>query len=137
MTTNGHRFSYRIPLYEIDMGQAVYHGNYFHLFELAREALLRDLGFGYPELVARQIHLAVVEAHCQYRRPVRYDDLIDIFTAISILKSRSIQFHQQLFLNATGKLATDVRLTTISVNFDGKPIPLPPELRQRLETLIK
>lgn len=137
MTTNGHRFSYRIPFYEIDMGRAVYHGNYFHLFELAREALLRDLGFSYPELVARQIHLAIVEAHCQYRQPVRYDDQIDIFTTIPILKSRSVQFCQQLFLSATGKLATEARLTTISVSFAGKPIPLPPELRQKLETLIK
>jgi acyl-CoA thioester hydrolase len=118
------------------MGQAVYHGNYFHFFELAREALLQDVGFGYPELVARQIHLAVVEAHCQYRQPVRYDDLIDIYTTITALKSRSIQFRQQLFLSATGKMATEARITTVSITFAGRPIPVPPELRQGLETLI-
>jgi acyl-CoA thioester hydrolase len=132
---NGHHFSYRIPLYEIDIGQAVYHGNYFHFFELAREAFLRDLGFGYPELVARQIHLAVVESHCQYRQPVRYDNLIDIYTTIPRLKSRSVQFHQQLYLTATGKLATEALITTVSVSFAGKPVPLPPELRQKLEIL--
>jgi acyl-CoA thioester hydrolase len=137
MTTNGHRFSYRIPLYETDMGQAVYHGNYFHFFELAREELLRVLGFSYPELVGQQIHLAIVEAHCRYRQSVRYNDQIDIYTTIASLKSRSVQFHQQLFLSATGKLATEVRLTTVSINFAGKPVPLPPELRRRLETLIK
>jgi acyl-CoA thioester hydrolase len=118
------------------MGQGVYHGNYFHFFEMAREALLRDLGFGYPELVSREMHLAIVEVHCHYRQPVRYDDQIDIYTSISGLKSRSIQFHQRLFFSATGKLATEVRLTTICINFAGKPIPLPPELRQSLEDLI-
>ncbi|AEB09281.1 acyl-CoA thioesterase [Desulfobacca acetoxidans] len=136
MAGKGHRFSYRIPLFEVDMGQAVYHGNYFHLFELAREQLLRDLGFGYPELVARQIHLAVVEAHCRYRQPVRYDDQIDIITVIPSLKSRGVQFQQQLFLTATRKLATEVRLTTISIDFSGKPVPLPPELRQKLVVFI-
>ncbi len=136
MSSQRHHFSYRIPLFEIDMGQAVYHGNYFHFFELARENFLRDLGFGYPELVAREIHLAVVESHCQYRQPVRYDDQIDIYTTITALKSRGIQFHQQLFLNKTGKLATEARITTVSVSFAGKPVPLPPELRQRLETNI-
>lgn len=136
MAGKGHRFSYRIPLFEVDMGQAVYHGNYFHLFELAREQLLRDLGFGYPELVARQIHLAVVEAHCRYRQPVRYDDQIDIITVIPSLKSRSVQFQQQLFLTATSKLATEVRLTTITIDFSGKPVPLPPELRQKLMVFI-
>jgi acyl-CoA thioester hydrolase len=137
MTTNGHRFPYRVPLYETDMGQGVYHGNYFHLFELAREALLRDLGFGYPELVARQMHLAIVETHCWYRQAVRYDDQIEILTTIPTLKSRSVQFHQQLFLKATGKLATEVRLTTISINFEGKPVPLPQELRLLLESFVK
>jgi acyl-CoA thioester hydrolase len=136
MTPKGHHFSYRVPLYEIDMGQGVYHGNYFHFFEMAREALLLDLGFGYPELVARQMHLAIVELHCHYRLPVCYNDQIDIYTTIPTLKSRSVQFHQQLFLSATGKLATEVRITTITINFSGKSIPLPPELRQRLEEFL-
>lgn len=133
---NGHHFSYRIPLYEIDIGQAVYHGNYFHFFELAREAFLRDLGFGYPELVARQLHLAVVEAHCHYRQPVRYDNVIDIYTNISRLKSRGVQFHQQLYLASTAKLATEAWITTISISFAGKPVPLPPELKHRLEIFL-
>ena len=132
----GHRFRWRVPLYEIDLGQAVYHGNYYHFFEMAREALLRQQGFGYPELVARQMHLAVVEAHCRYRQPVRYDDEIEIYTTVTALKSRSITFHQQLFLTATGKLATEVHLTTICISFAGKPVPLPPELRQCLAGLL-
>lgn len=132
-----HRFTCRIPLYEIDMGQAVYHGNYFHFFEMAREALLRELGFGYPELVARQIHLAVVEAHLRYRQPVRYDDQIDIFTAITSLKSRSVHFHQQLFLGNPVKLATELRLTTVCITFAGKPVPLPVELREKLAACME
>jgi acyl-CoA thioester hydrolase len=137
MTKNGHRFSYRIPLYETDMGQGVYHGNYFHFFEMARDEFLRHLGFGYPDLVAQQMHLAIVEVYCQYRQAVRYDDQIEIYTTITGLKSRSIQFHQQLFLSTTGKLATEVRLTTVSTNFAGKTIPLPPELRQKIEEVMK
>jgi acyl-CoA thioester hydrolase len=119
------------------MGQAVYHGNYFHFFELAREAFLRDLGFGYPELVARQIHLAIVEAQCHYRQAVRYNDMINIYTGIVSLKSRGIQFHQQIFLSSASKPATEALITTVSISFaDFKPVPLPPDLRQKLETFI-
>lgn len=132
----GHRFVWRVPLYEIDIGQAVYHGNYYHFFEMAREALLRERGFGYPDLVARQLHLAVVEAHCRYRQPVRYDDAIEIYTTITALKSRSITFHQQLVLSDTGKLATEVHLVTVCITFAGKPAPLPPELRQCLAACV-
>lgn len=132
----GHRFCWQVPLYEIDMGQAVYHGNYYHFFEMAREALLRAQGFGYPELVAREMHLAVVEAHCRYRRPVRYNDAIEIYTTISALKTRGVSFHQRLFLSLTGELATEVHLHTVCISFAGRPVPLPPELRQRLAALL-
>ncbi len=133
---SGHRFCWQVPLYEIDMGQAVYHGNYYHFFEMAREALLREQGFGYPELVAREMHLAVVEAHCRYRRPVRYNDAIEIYTTVSALKSRSVSFHQRLFLSLTGELATEVHLHTVCISFAGRPVPLPPELRQCLAPLL-
>lgn len=114
------------------MGQAVYHGRYFHFFELAREALLRQAGFSYPDLVEQQFHLAVVEAVCRYRQPVRYNDDIAILTTVPLLKSRSIQFHQQLFLAATNKLATEATLTTVCITFAGKPAPLPLALREKL-----
>lgn len=135
--TQEHRFSYQIPLYEVDMGQAVYHGNYFHLFELAREALLREIGFGYPELVARNLHLAVVEAHCHYRLPVRYNDQIDIITRISQLRTRGIHFYQELRLQPQEKVATTATIKTVCINFEGKPVPLPAELRTLLSPLIK
>jgi len=131
-----HRFTCRVPLFEVDMGQAVYHGNYFHFFEAARAALLQEAGCGYPDLVADQFHLAVVEAHCRYRRPVGYNDEILILTRITRFKSRSLTFQQQLFQTATGELATDLTLTTICINFSGKPTPLPETLRRSLNAWI-
>lgn len=133
---DGHRFHYLIPLFEVDMGQAVYHGNYFHLFELAREALLREIGFGYPELVARQLHLAVVEAHCHYRLPVRYADQICIITRVTHLRTRSIHFTQELYLQPDNRLATTATLKLVCINFSGKPVALPPELRNLLTPLL-
>ncbi len=136
MDRQAHRFSWRVPLYEVDMGQAVYHGRYYHFFEMAREAFLRDLGFGYADLVARRMHLAVVEAHCRYRQPVRYNEEIDIVTRVTQLKSRSVRFNQQLFNKATGGLATEVTLSTVCITFDGKAAPLPEELRRRLQAWL-
>ncbi len=133
MTHRIHRYTCRVPLFEVDMGQAVYHGNYFHFFEQARAALLEEIGCGYPQLVAWQLHLAVVEAHCRYRRPVGYDDEILITTRVPRLQSRSLTFQQQLFKTATGELATDLTLNTVCISFAGKPVPLPQQLRRSLE----
>ena len=81
--TSYHITSLRVPFFEVDMGQAVYHGNYYHMFELAREDLLRKAGFPYREFMNRQLHLSVVESRCKYRKSLRYDDQIEIHTGIS------------------------------------------------------
>ncbi len=44
-STPYHITSLRVPFFEVDIGQAVYHGNYYHLFELGREDFLRKTGF--------------------------------------------------------------------------------------------
>ena len=67
------------------MGQAVYHGNYYHLFELAREDLLRKAGFPYREFMNRQLHLSVVESRCKYRKSLHYEDQIEIYTGTNSL----------------------------------------------------
>ena len=58
----------------------VYYANYFVWFEVARTDLLRSLGWSYREMEDDGVVLPVIEAHCDYRRPARYDDEIEIRT---------------------------------------------------------
>lgn len=130
-----HITSLRVPLFEVDMGQAVYHGNYYHLFELAREDLLKKIGFPYREFINRQLHLSIVEAHCKYRKALRYDDEIEIHSGISAMGSRSLAFSQLIFRRSDASLAvqpggepelcTEAQLDTVCVSFAGRATLLP------------
>ena len=91
-----HKSRFLVPLYEVDLGQGVYHGNYFHFFELAREAFLRELGYPYRRFMDQQMHLTVVESTCSYRRSLHYDDAIEIHTAIDWWRTRSLAFSQAI-----------------------------------------
>lgn len=125
-----HRTPLRVPLFEVDLGQAVYHGNYFHLFELGREAFLRDLGYPYHRFMAQQLHLTLVEASCRYRRPLHYDDLIQIQTRVAGWRSRSLAFSQAIYRQETPEtqvLCTEATLKMVCVRFTGEPTLLPPE----------
>ena len=92
-----HITSLRVPFFEVDMGQAVYHGNYYHLFELGREDFLRKTGFPYREFLNRQLHLTTIESRCKYRKALRYDDEIEIHTGISSLSRRNLSFSQLIY----------------------------------------
>lgn len=132
-----HKAKLRVPLFEVDLGQAVYHGNYFHLFELGREAFLRDLGYPYKRFMEQQMHLTVVEATCSYRRPIHYDDLIEVQTAISGWRTRSLTFLQNVSRsdgeNEVAALCTSVTFKMVCVRFSGQPTLLPEDFVRLLK----
>ena len=79
--------SLRVRYSETDQMGVVYHGNYFAWFEMGRVELLRSLGFSYQALEAEEdCVLPVVEACCRYRRPARYDDLLELETTVKALR---------------------------------------------------
>ena len=81
---------------ETDKMGVAYHANYFIWFEVARCDLLRACGETYRNLETEGIYLPVVEAHCRYVLPARYDDRLTIETQ-AILKSQvRIEFRYKL-----------------------------------------
>jgi acyl-CoA thioester hydrolase len=118
----------RVPLFEVDLGQAVYHGNYFHLLELAREDFLRKIGFPYREFMKRQLHLTIVESSCVYRKPLHYDEEIEIHSRITWNRRRSLAMEQLIFrgdASGTKELTTQAVLNMVCVRFSGRPAILP------------
>ena len=131
-----HKTRLRVPLFEVDLGQAVYHGNYYHLFELARENFLRDLGYPYRRFMEQQMHLTVVETSCSYRRSLHYDDSIEIHTSVPWRRTRSLAFSQVVYRDEEEKgltLCTSVTLNMVCVRFTGQPTVLPPEFVELLK----
>ena len=63
----------RVRYAETDKMGVVYYANYFVWFEVGRTDLLRGAGWTYREMEVDGISLPVIEAHCDYRQPARYD----------------------------------------------------------------
>lgn len=76
------RYTYalHVPYAHIDAMGIVYYANYLVYFEMARAALLREVGLPYGDMEARGVMLPVVESHCEYKAPARYDDELTIET---------------------------------------------------------
>ena len=69
---------YRVPYADTDQMGVVYYGNYLTIFERARNELMRACGYTYRECEAEGWALPVTHAEVDYRRPARYDDLLDV-----------------------------------------------------------
>jgi acyl-CoA thioester hydrolase len=77
---------------DTDQMGVVYYANYLRFFEGARAAYWRSLGRNYKDLEAAQVALPVVEAHCTYKRPALYEDVLAIDIDVGELRMASIKF---------------------------------------------
>jgi acyl-CoA thioester hydrolase len=88
----------RVRYAETDQMGIVYYANYLVWFEIGRVELLRSLGLAYSQLEAdHRLVLPVVDAHCRYRAPARYDDEILIETWPSLLRESVVRFDYRIY----------------------------------------
>jgi acyl-CoA thioester hydrolase len=108
----------------------VYYANYFVWFEVGRADLLRSLGWSYREMEHAGVSLPVIEAHCQYRRPARYDDELEVRTEGRMLSPVRMEFVYQVVRREDQSIAASGRTVHASLDSAGKPCRLPERIRQ-------
>lgn len=73
----------RVRYVECDPMGLVHHSVYPIWFELARTELLREGWIAYSELEKAGTLIVVVKLEVSYKKPARYDDLIDISATVT------------------------------------------------------
>ena len=73
----------RVRFAETDAMGVTYHGNYLPWFEMARGALLDQLGCPYRELEKQGYLLPVLETGLTYHRPSHFDDRVKITVTLA------------------------------------------------------
>lgn len=111
------------------MGNA-YYGNYLKWFEIGRSEWFRVSGMTYREVEARGVYLPVVEAHCTYKKPAFYDDLLTIATTFRFSAPARLRFEYELRRN--GEVLALGYTVHVCVNRDRKVLKPPDYLKALL-----
>ena len=120
----------RVRYAETDKMGVVYYANYFVWFEVARADLLRSLGWTYREMEHAGVTLPVIDAQCEYRRPARYDDEIEVRTKGRMLSPVRIEFTYEILFREDHSLAASGRTIHAALDLSGKPCRLPDRITQ-------
>lgn len=107
----------------------VYYANYFVWFEVGRTDLLRAAGWSYREMEVEGIALPVIDARCEYRRPAKYDDELDILTSGVLRSPVRVEFAYEVIRPADAALIATGRTTHASLDRSGRPHRLPQRVR--------
>jgi acyl-CoA thioester hydrolase len=107
----------------------VYYANYFVWFEIGRTDLLRQAGWSYRDMEQAGFSLPVIDAHCTYRKPAKYDDELDVRTSGTLVSPVRLRFDYEVMRAADGALIASGQTTHASLDVAGRPRRLPERVR--------
>lgn len=130
MTGRAFEAPIRVRYAETDQMGFAYYGNYMAWFEVGRCEWLRSLGWSYRDLEDRDgIMLPVIEAHCEYRQPARYDDELLIRARGELASAVRIRFSYEVVRAADGATLAEGRTVHAATDLLGRPKRLPAHIR--------
>ena len=136
-----YRLVRRVEFSETDMAGIVHYSNFFRYMEAAEHAFFRSIGFS---VVTRNVDPPVgwprVHADCEYRRPIRFEDEIEIRMYVTKKKSKSLTYGFW-FRKIEGEEMVDVArgsLTVVCVRHKNgrmKAAVIPKEIARKIEVV--
>ena len=136
-----YRIVRRVEFSETDMAGIVHYSNFFRYMEAAEHAFFRSIGFS---VVTRNVDPPVgwprVHAECDYRRPIRFEDEIEIRMYVTKKKSKSLTYGFW-FRKIDGEESIDVArgsLTVVCVTHKNgrmKAAMIPKEISRKIEVV--
>jgi len=115
---------------ETDAMGIIHHAAYLPYLEEARVEYLRHLGHPYGDVRESGHNFAVLELSVQYRRPLEFDELVDVHLTAGAVSRATFQLAYLL------TVADEARATAVTVHgcvdAGGKAIRLPPWIGESL-----
>jgi acyl-CoA thioester hydrolase len=106
--------SIRIPFYDLDPGNIVWHGHYFKYFEDARTLLLEGIFYSYREMSESGFLWPVVDAQVRYVRPLSLDQKARVTATLKEWELRLVFDYE--ITDAQGITCTRARTVQVPVN---------------------
>jgi len=120
----------RVRYAETDQMGVVYYAHYFVWFEIARAELLREHGWSCRDMEESGVILPVIEAHCEYRRPARYDDQVEVQATGRLTSPVRMEFLYEVAVKGQAGIVATGRTTHAALSRDGRPCRVPDRIRE-------
>ena len=137
-TGQRHLLPVRVYFEDTDAGGVVYHASYVRFCERGRTDFLRLLGADARQMIdgraagsegSREPAAFVVRRMtCDFLRPGRMDDVLEIETRVKDLGGASVTLLQAI--SSSGRRIFEAEVTVVLVSLSGKPLRLSDALRQ-------
>jgi acyl-CoA thioester hydrolase len=120
----------RVRYADTDQMGVVYYANYLAWFEVGRTEWLRAQGASYADMERDGFVFPVIEARCEYRVSLRYDDEVDIRTRALLVTPVRVEFRYSIVRHRDSVVAAEGFTVHAVTDTTGRPKRLPPTIRR-------
>lgn len=125
---------FRVRYAESDQMGLAHHGAYVTWLEAGRIEWLREHGFSYRQLEIDGVLMPVTELEMSYRKPLRFDDEVELSTTATVVGRSRVEFRSEVRLAGDENPRTVGRVVVACVGPDGRPKRLPETLTSLLDS---
>lgn len=138
MASNVFKTYIRVSWIDTDAAQVVHFSNYFRFFEKAEEEFYRSLGFSFTDFGNEGLWFPRVEAFCEYKKPAKFNDLLEVELTIEELKEKSVRYGFRVLNKESTDLLANGYLIIVAANKEtGKATQIPKAILDKLKPFCK
>lgn len=116
-----------VPFFDVDSMDVVWHGHYVKYLEMARCALLDDIGHNYVDMKAAGYVWPVIDLQLRYVRPARFGQRL-VVTAALVEWHNRLKVHYLIRDTETGERMTRGVTVQVAVTLAGEMQLLSPRV---------
>lgn len=131
----GSRIELRVRYAETDQMGRAHHMEYLAWFEMGRTELLRSAGVAYSEIEKSGVMLPVAAVEVKYCQGVGYDELVEIQTWVSKVRSRTMSFSYVATRASDSQVLATGTTRLVCTDSRGRPTRIPGHLVEVLHAL--
>jgi acyl-CoA thioester hydrolase len=132
------RTAFRVAWADTDAAGVVHYSNYFRFFERTEEEFYRHLGFTFEDTAKQGLWFPRIEAFCQYKKPARFSDLLEVELTVEGLKEKSFRLGFRIVNKETSVLlAAGYVVVVVADKQTGKAVRIPEETLRKLKAFCE
>lgn len=122
---------FKVYYKDTDAEGVVYYANYLGWLEAGRCELIEQMGFSLKKLKEEQnLVFAIRDVHCEYLKPARLLDQVQVITEIAEVKPARIIFKQKVVRKSDQQLLLEAEVTAFPIDLKNfKPVRVPDGLK--------
>jgi acyl-CoA thioester hydrolase len=121
--------------YECDPLGHVNHAVYLHYFEVGRLEARARAGLPFAAVLKQGYTVVASDVFVQYKAAAFSDDVLELQSCITPFHGARMTWQQELYRHRSGELLALAEVTGAFTLSDGRPVRIPPAMRELLEAV--